>query len=100
MQPGAVRQNQPAQAAQIQQAMRRRARLVLGVAALHGCDALILGAWGCGVFHNDPTIVAKIFAHVLNEPLFKHRFAQVEFAVYDPSPQQSTLAAFERTFKR
>ncbi|HEY0605762.1 MAG TPA: TIGR02452 family protein [Herpetosiphonaceae bacterium] len=95
---GAVHQNQPAQIAHIEPAMQRRARLVLGVAALHGCDALILGAWGCGVFRNDPAMVAAIFARVLDEPLFKHRFAHVEFAVYDPAPQQATLAAFERAF--
>lgn len=96
---GAVRQNQPAQVAAIETAMERRARFVLGVAALHGCDALILGAWGCGVFRNEPALVAAIFARVLAEPLFTHRFAHVEFAVYDPSPQQTTLAAFEHAFK-
>lgn len=95
---GAVRQNQPAQITEIEPTMRRRARFVLGVAALHGCDALILGAWGCGVFKNDPAMVAAIFAGVLDEPLFRHRFAHTEFAVYDPSPQQSTLAAFEQAF--
>ena len=95
---GAVRQNQPQQVDQIEPTLRRRARLVLAVAALHGCDALILGAWGCGVFKNDPAMVAAIFADVLDELLFKHRFAHVEFAVYDPSPQQSTFAAFEQAF--
>lgn len=96
---GAVRQNQPTQVVQIAAVMRRRARFVLGVAALHRCDALILGAWGCGVFQNDPAMIAAIFANVLGEPLFKNRFRHVEFAVYDPSPQQTTFAAFNRTFK-
>lgn len=97
---GAVRQNQPAQVAQIEPTMQRRARFVLAVAAFHGCDALILGAWGCGVFKNDPAMVAAIVAGVLDEPLFKHRFAHVEFAVYDRAPQQTTFAAFAQAFKR
>lgn len=29
------------------------------VAAADGCDALVLGAWGCGVFKNDPYVIAK-----------------------------------------
>ena len=28
---------------------------------LHDCDTVILGAWGCGVFSNDPALIASIW---------------------------------------
>lgn len=95
---GAVRQNEPAHVASIVPTMERRARMVLGVAALHACEALVLGAWGCGVFQNAPAVIAAIFHDVLAEPIFQNRFRHVEFAVYDPSPQQATFAAFKQVF--
>jgi len=70
--------------------------MVLAVAALHGYEALVLGAWGCGVFQNDPTAIARIFATVLSEPLFEGRFSHVEFAVYDPSSDPITYKAFKQ----
>ena len=50
---GAVRQNQPSLAAQIEGALRERAAKSPGLAAHHRCDVLVLGAWGCGVFRNE-----------------------------------------------
>lgn len=91
---GAVRDNEPTQVGSIVPTMTQRARMVLAVAASHGCAALILGAWGCGVFQNDPATVAAIFAAVLAEPLFKGRFAYVEFAIYDAA-DGATFKAFE-----
>jgi len=31
------------------------------LAAAHGYTRLVLGAWGCGVFRNDPEVVAAAF---------------------------------------
>ena len=33
---------------------------------LRGCDALVLGAWGCGVFRNNPIYIASTF-QILNQ---------------------------------
>jgi uncharacterized protein (TIGR02452 family) len=93
---GAVRKNEPTEAGNIISLMQRRAKMVLAVAALHGYEALVLGAWGCGVFQNDPTAIAKIFAAALSESLFAGRFAHVEFSVYDSSPNTPTYNAFKR----
>ena len=31
-------------------------------------SALVLGAWGCGVFQNEPASVAGLFAEALGTP--------------------------------
>jgi len=95
---GAVCQNEPTNIAAVEPALRRRADLVLQVAKAHRIDRLVLGAWGCGVFRNDPRMVAKIFAQLL-EPSGRYGevFKQVVFAVYDRSEGATTYRAFAET---
>ena len=45
--------------------MKRRAKAILSVALDEGCDALVLGAWGTGVFQNDIKDVAEYFKDCL-----------------------------------
>lgn len=58
----------------------KRARKILSAAAANGAEVLILGAFGCGAFRNDPAVVAAAYQHVL--PQFLNHFKTVEFAVY------------------
>ncbi len=95
---GAIRQNEPAQTPAIGPALRRRTEAVLNVLAANGCQTIVLGAWGCGVFRNDPAQVAATFREVLALPSLVGQFAQVVFAVYDPAAHQPTLAAFRQAF--
>ncbi|MCI7766908.1 MAG: TIGR02452 family protein [Oscillospiraceae bacterium] len=57
-----------------------RGRHILEVAAANGADAVVLGAFGCGAFRNDPNVVAKAYSSLLDE--FKGAFDEVVFAVY------------------
>jgi uncharacterized protein (TIGR02452 family) len=92
----AIERNQPAAAGEITTTLVRRAARVLDVAATHGSRRLVLGAWGCGVFGNDPAEVATAFAEALaDRPWFEH----VTFAILDPRPGRPVLAAFERRFR-
>ena len=80
---------------EIRGAMEERVERVLGVAALHGHEALVLGAWGCGVFRNDPAMIAELFQFAL-AGRFRGAFTHVVFAVLDPSGD--TIGSFERVF--
>lgn len=80
----------------IRAALERRAERVLRVLAHQRQRVLVLGAWGCGVFRNDPAEVAEVFARLLTAPPYAGAFARVVFAIYDRSKDRATLHAFER----
>ena len=81
---GAVRSNEPHNVSRIREVMNRRIQSVLALAAHYGHDAVVLGAWGCGVFANDPHEVAKLFAdHLLGSGRYAQAFSRVIFAVLD-----------------
>ena len=54
-----------------------RVKKILDVAAKEEVEVLILGAWGCGAFKNDPHIVSKAFFTLLKN----YNFEVVEFAL-------------------
>jgi uncharacterized protein (TIGR02452 family) len=95
---GAIASNQASSIPEISTALEQRAALVLALAAFKKHQHLVLGAWGCGVFHNDPNLVARVFKNLL-ETRFKNVFTQVIFAVYDSSKDKHVLSAFERIFQ-
>ncbi|MCY0928708.1 TIGR02452 family protein [Streptomyces sp. H27-H1] len=90
---GTIRRQEPDREPEIPAALARRAQLVLEVAALHGYRDLVLGAWGCGVFQNDPAQVAEVFRGLL-AGRFAGVFERVVFGVLDRKPQ--TRDTFER----
>jgi len=96
---GALRRNSPELLPQLRPTMQRRLRLVLAAAARHGIDSLVLGAWGCGVFGNEPAEVAELFAEALADEQIRGRFRRIDFAIFDPQPPHDTLLAFERALK-
>jgi uncharacterized protein (TIGR02452 family) len=92
---GAIAANSPGQVQLIEPTLRRRAEQVLALASHAGARNLVLGAWGCGVFHNDPATVAAAFADLLSaDSSWGHHFERVAFAVYDSSASQATFRAF------
>ena len=96
---GAIAQNEPRNLPLVEPALKRRAALVLQAAQAHGVERLVLGAWGCGVFRNDPAQVASIFAGLLKSPgRFAGAFHEVLFSVYDRSEGAVTLRAFADAF--
>jgi uncharacterized protein (TIGR02452 family) len=82
---------------EVREAMRRRIDKVLAVAAAHGHDAAVLGAWGCGVFGNDTVEVAGLFRAAL-ETRFRGAFQRIVFAVLDWSDERRFIGPFYRAF--
>ena len=96
---GAMKQHKADNPDRIEEVLRDRGAKVLSLATSHNCDALILGAWGCGVFRNDPAIVSQMFAEYLlpNCPFFG-RFKLVLFSVLDSSKEQKIFPEFQSQF--
>ncbi|MFJ4626078.1 TIGR02452 family protein [Streptomyces sp. NPDC088847] len=96
---GVVLRTAPERAAGLPQALAVRAERVLETAVAHGYRRLVLGAWGCGVFRNDPAQVAGAF-HALLGPggRFAAAFEHVVFGVLDRTPGATVRDAFLRTF--
>eukprot|EP00927_Polykrikos_kofoidii_P067028 TRINITY_DN62567_c0_g1_i1.p1 TRINITY_DN62567_c0_g1~~TRINITY_DN62567_c0_g1_i1.p1 ORF type:complete len:430 (+),score=62.32 TRINITY_DN62567_c0_g1_i1:104-1393(+) len=67
---------------QAEEALRERIPRILNLFARHGVVDIVLGAWGCGVFGNNPTTVAALFAEQLRGP-YRGCFRRIIFAVLD-----------------
>lgn len=78
---GAIAKNEPEAVNKIVLTFRRRIEQVLSAAVVFDQVAIVLGAWGCGVFGNDPRTVAMLFGEFLLEGPFARAFQCVSFAV-------------------
>ena len=57
-------------------------------------DILVLGAFGCGAFANDPKIVAKAYHEALIG--YRSRFDVIEFAIYCSPGHEENYDAFSK----
>jgi len=73
----------------------RRIHRMFEVAVSRGHASLVLGAWGCGAFRNDPEVVAVLFRRHLET--FAGHFREVVFAITDWSEDRRTFRPFART---
>lgn len=72
--------------------LKKRIEFVLNIAYENCVETLILGAFGCGVFKNDPNIVAQTFKDLLP----KYGFKNVIFAI----PDMNKLDIFKNVFNK
>lgn len=75
--------------------MHQRMRLALGIFAEQKAKHLVLGAYGCGVFRNDPVEIAKWWRELLEESTGQY-FDSVFYAVLDHSKGQDCIKAFQQ----
>lgn len=66
----------------INEAMNIRIKNILKLALSKNPSAIVLGAFGCGVFGNNPKEVASMFASQLKENM-KSNDIKIVFAIYD-----------------
>jgi len=75
----------------------KRLARILDIALLEGNEVVILGAFGCGAFENNPEVVARAAKNVI--PLYINAFETIEFAVYCTPRDERNYTAFERVLK-
>ncbi len=66
---------------ELAEGVKNKIRTIYRIACDNKQRNLVLGALGCGAFHNPPRHVAKLFAEVLCENEFKGAFSKICFAV-------------------
>ena len=70
---------------------------MLLVAASRGYNNLVLGAWGCGAFGNDPKIMSDLFKKAARET--DGLFETMEFAIVRNDEKPENYNEFSRNFK-
>lgn len=75
---------------QCQEVFKDRIKFLMHVAAYKQVDNFILGAWGCGVFKNDPEFVAKSLFETAEE--YRGHFKQIDYVI----PKGDNLYTFLR----
>ncbi len=81
---------------QVEETMLRRMDMMLALFVEKRCDTLILGAWGCGVFRNDPKKIANYFHQYISEGgKYDGVFEKIVFAVLDRN-KSGIFDAFRR----
>lgn len=73
---------------------KKRGSHILDIASANGADVVVLGAFGCGAFQNDPNIVARAYREIL--PYYKNVFDEIVFAVYCSPRDTGNFDTFKR----
>ncbi|CAM4506774.1 TIGR02452 family protein [Corallococcus exiguus] len=93
---GSAERNAPHLLPRMGEALHARALKVLQVAAHQGHRTVVLGAWGCGAFRNNPLDAADAFARALDA--FPGVFERVVFAVWERGGDGPNLRTFRERF--
>ena len=73
---------------------KKRGAHILDIAAANGAEVLVLGAFGCGAFRNDPQVVARAYKEILADKA--EMFDEVTFAVYCSPRETGNYDTFKR----
>lgn len=79
---------------------KNKIRLMCSAPAQTGVKNLILGAWGCGVFKNDPEIMSKFFREILVDEGYAKLYDNVIFAIInDHNSVANNYSIFQKNLK-
>lgn len=93
---GIVRDREPRNKERIDQVMIERIKKILCVASYHNNRAIVLGAYGCGVFQNKIEDVSGYFRNILLDQGYGKLFDRIVFAIYDHSPNKERIDVFRK----
>ncbi|MBW3671907.1 MAG: TIGR02452 family protein [Acidobacteria bacterium] len=79
-------------------AFERRIRRIFEIARENEHDSLVLGAWGCGAYRNDPLLVAELFRESIEEHALG-AFRHIAFAILDHTDERRFIAPFDRALE-
>ena len=71
----------------------KRAEHILCAAIDNDVDIIVLGAFGCGAFGNDPKLVASTYKDILTK--YAHYFEVIEFAIYSSNNMNPNYDIFK-----
>ncbi|QEC41721.1 TIGR02452 family protein [Pseudobacter ginsenosidimutans] len=94
---GAVADNERSSLNMILPAMETRIDKLLALCVHYEHEVLILGAWGCGVFRNEPEEIARLFEEALAGK-YKGQFRRVVFAV--KTNKEAVIEPFRKRFAK
>ena len=75
-------------------------KAIIECAVENNVDNLILGAFGCGAFGNDPKLVSKAFRKILIDEEYYKYFEKVHFAIFTSLIETKNLLEFNNTFEK
>ena len=80
--------------------LRKKIEQILLYPAQKGCKNLVLSAFGCGAFLNNPIFVSKMFKDLMKELPYEN----ITFAILDDANSRangiSNFETFKKTFEK
>ena len=75
-------------------------KAIIECAVENNVDILILGAFGCGAFGNEPQLVSKTFKKILIDEEYYKYFEKVHFAIFTIGNETKNINEFNNTFEK
>ena len=75
-------------------------KAIIQCAVENNVDILILGAFGCGAFSNDPKLVSKTFKTILIDEGYYKCFQNVHFAIFTALNEKKNFNEFNEAFEK
>ena len=96
--PNLSRLMKPVEPSKLIRIYEKRMDRIFRVAIANKADVLILGAFGCGVFANDPKLIAESFRNVQKK--YECYFETIEYAVYCRPGNTENYEVFQSVFSQ
>jgi len=78
----------------------RKIIMQLETALQQGHKNLVLSAFGCGAFNNNPATIAKLYKKILNMPRYRKAFEHIVFAIVpNPGSHKDNYLPFKQVFQ-